>query len=206
MQGTTVTPDYVAETRRWLERAVIGLGLCPFAAAAYDFGRVRFAVSDQSTSDGLRDDLCAELTRLQAGDPRECETTLLIHPRALRDFAEYNDFLGEADATLAALGLEGDVQIASFHPAYRFAGTEADAIENYTNRSPYPLLHLLREASIERALRAWPDPAAIYRRNIRTLQSLGIDGWRRLWLDAGASLDVHSDAEAAAAVARKTHG
>jgi hypothetical protein len=192
MTSTAAAPDFVGATRRWLERAVIGLGLCPFAAAAYDFGRVRFVVSERRTPDGLREDLCVELARLRAADPRECETTLLIHPHALKRFADYNDFLGEADACLAALGLEGEVQIASFHPAYRFAGTEADAIENYTNRSPYPLLHLLREASIERALRGCSDPAEIYRRNIRTMQSLNIEGWRRLWLDSGAPLDVHS--------------
>jgi hypothetical protein len=192
MTSTAAAPDFVGATRRWLERAVIGLGLCPFAAAAYDFGRVRFVVSERRTPDGLREDLCVELVRLRDADPRECETTLLIHPHALSRFADYNDFLGEADACLTALGLDGEVQIASFHPAYRFAGTEPDAIENYTNRSPYPLLHLLREASIERALRGCKDPAEIYRRNIRTMQSLDIEGWRRLWLDAGAPLDVHS--------------
>jgi hypothetical protein len=192
MTSTAAAPDFIGATRRWLERAVIGLGLCPFAAAAHDFGRVRFAVSEQHTPEGLREDLCAELTRLHAADPRDCETTLLIHPYALSRFADYNEFLGVADAALGALGLEGEIQIASFHPAYRFAGARPDAIENYTNRSPYPLLHLLREASIERALRGWPDPAEIYRRNIRTMQSLGLEGWRRLWLDAGASLDVHS--------------
>jgi hypothetical protein len=206
MTSSDAPPDFVGATRRWLERAVIGLGLCPFAASAYDFGRVRFVVSERRTTEGLREDLCAELLRLHAADPRECETTLLIHPHVLDRFADYNEFLSEADASLAALGLEGEVQVASFHPAYRFAGTEADAIENYTNRSPYPLLHLLREASIERALRGWPDPAEIYRRNIRTLQSLRIEGWRRLWLDSGASLDVHSGEAAAAQAARKNNG
>jgi hypothetical protein len=192
MHGQTLPPDFSGATRRWLERAVIGLGLCPFAAAAYDPGRVRFVVSEARTAAALRADLCVELERLAGCEPRECETTLLIHPHVLTSFADYNDFLGEADAAVAALGLSGEVQIASFHPQYRFAGTRADAIENYTNRSPYPLLHLLREASIERALRAWPDPAEIYRRNIRTLQALTLAGWRRLWLDSGASHDVHS--------------
>jgi hypothetical protein len=192
MPGTPLTPDFIGATRHWLERAVIGLGLCPFAAAAYDFGRVRFVVSKGCTTEGLLADLCAELVRLHSDDPLECETTLLIHPHVLGRFADYNDFLSEADAALTALGLEGELQIASFHPAYRFAGTAADAIENFTNRSPYPLLHILREASIERALCGWADPAGIYRRNIRTMQLLGSDGWRRLWLDAAASLDVHS--------------
>lgn len=206
MTCTAAAPDFVAATRRWLERAVIGLELCPFAAAAYDFGRVRFVLSERRTPEGLREDLCAELARLSGEDPRACETTLLIHPHVLCRFADYNDFLAEADACLAALDLEGEFQIASFHPAYQFAGTEADAIENYTNRSPYPLLHLLREASIERALRGCPDPAEIYRRNIRTMQALNIDGWRRLWLDSGAPLDVHSDDEAGAQGARKNSG
>ena len=112
-----------------------------------------------------------------------CETSLLIHPFVLTDFIAYNDFLSQCDAALADLGLEGELQIASFHPDYQFAGTSPDDIENYTNRSPYPMLHLLREASIERAISGLGDSAEIYRRNVRTMRTLGIEGWRRLWDD-----------------------
>jgi uncharacterized protein len=144
---------------------------------------VRFYVSEQRTAAGLLEELKVELTGLHAAEPSRCETTLLIHPWALNDFLEYNDFLDVCEATVAALGLEGELQVASFHPHYRFAGTQSDDIENYTNRSPYPMLHLLREASVERAIAAVGDTAEICRRNIRTLRELGHLGWRRLWLD-----------------------
>lgn len=175
--------DVIGATRRWLERAVIGLRLCPFAANAYSGGRVRISVSAQTSSAGLLEELRGELEWLHAQDPNQWETTLLIHPFALTDFHAYNDFLAECDAALAELGLEGLLQIASFHPDYQFAGTRAQDIENCTNRSPYPMLHLLREDSIERALAGVPDPDEIYRRNIRTLHELGHAGWQRLWDD-----------------------
>jgi hypothetical protein len=166
-----------------LERAVIGLNLCPFAAAVYRGGRVRFRVSDQKFASGLLQELCSELLFLNGADPQECETTLLIHPDVLRDFVDYNEFLGVCDAAIADAGLEGELQVAGFHPEFQFAGTQPADIENYTNRSPYPMLHLLREASIERAVAAAPDTQEIYERNIRTLQSLGHEGWRKLWRD-----------------------
>jgi hypothetical protein len=175
--------EVVSATRRWLERAVIGLQLCPFAAGVYLDGRVRFHCSRQNTPEGLLEDLRAELLALQTADPRECETSLLIHPLALIDFGAFNDFLPDVDALLVDLDLEGELQVASFHPDYQFAGTEATAIENYTNRSPYPMLHLLRESSIERAVADLADPSDIYRRNIRRMQDLGAEGWRRLWND-----------------------
>jgi hypothetical protein len=128
-------------------------------------------------------ELCGELLHLNGADPAVCETTLLIHPDTLEDFGEYNQFLGVCEGAIADAGLEGELQVAGFHPAFQFAGTEVEDIENYTNPSPYPMLHLLREASIERAVDAVPDPAAIYERNIRTLRGLGHAGWRRLWLD-----------------------
>jgi hypothetical protein len=170
--------DVIAATRRWLERSVIGLNLCPFAEGVYRGGRVRFRVSEQRSASGLLDELRAELTALHAADPLVCETALLIHPWVLTDFVEYNDFLDVCDTALADLGLEGELQVASFHPQYQFAGTQ-----NYTNRSPYPMLHVLREASIDRAIAAVPDTDEIYRRNIRTLRGLGLEGWRRLWRD-----------------------
>jgi uncharacterized protein len=170
-------------TRRWLERSVIGLNLCPFAESVYRSDRVRFCVSEQHTAAGLLEELRTELAALAAADPEQCETTLLIHPAVLADFIEYNDFLEVCEATIVELDLEGELQVASFHPAYQFAGTQSEDIENYTNRSPYPMLHILREASVERAVEAVPDTDEIYRRNIRTLRGLGHAGWQRLWLD-----------------------
>lgn len=164
-----------------MEKAVIGLNLCPFADGVYRSGRVRFHVSGQRSAAGLLEELRSELLLLQTVEPRQCETTLLIHPRVLNDFVEFNDFLQICDATVLDLGLEGEIQVASFHPRYQFAGTAPDDIENHTNRSPYPVLHLLREASVERALAGVSDPASIYEDNIRRLRALGADGWAALW-------------------------
>ena len=174
----------VAATERWLERAVIGLNLCPFAKAVHVKRQIRYAVSDATTADGLRVDLQRELEFLARADPEAVDTTLLIHPCVLTEFTAYNRFLVAADALVSELGLEGVLQIASFHPDYEFADSAPGAIENYSNRSPYPMLHLLREASIDRAVAAFPDAAAIYGRNILTLRELGLDGWRALWRDA----------------------
>jgi uncharacterized protein len=177
-----ITNDEITcATRRWLEKSVIGLNLCPFAEIPYRANRVRFYVSEQRSAAGLLDELRSELTRLAEADPQDCETTLLIHPWVLNDFIEYNDFLGICDEVVAELDLEGVLQVASFHPQYQFAGSQPDDIENYTNRSPHPVLHLLREASVERAVAAVGDTEEIYRRNMRTLRSLGRDGWLRLW-------------------------
>jgi hypothetical protein len=175
--------EIIAATHRWLERSVIGLNLCPFAEGVYRGGRVRMRVSDSRSASGLLAELRSELTGLHAADPGQCETTLLIHPWVLADFVEYNDFLEVCEAAIVELGLEGELQVASFHPRYQFEGTDSEDIENYTNRSPYPMLHLLREASIERAIAAVPDIDEVYRRNIRTLRGLGIEGWQRLWRD-----------------------
>ncbi len=171
----------LADTRAWLEKAVIGLNLCPFAKAAYVKDRVRIVVSDAADSDELLDQLATELNTLHATDPAVCETTLLVHPRVLSDFLDYNDFLELADATLDALNLTGEIQIASFHPQYQFADTQIDDIENCSNRSPYPLLHLLREASVTQAVENFPDVDAIPERNIATLRQLGHAGWAGLW-------------------------
>jgi hypothetical protein len=173
--------EITALTRRWLEISVIGLNLCPFAEGPYRANRVRFCVSEQRSAAGLLEELRSELTHLQAADPLDCETTLLIHPYVLADFVAYNDFLDVCDALVSELGLEGELQVASFHPGYQFAGTQSEDIENYTNRSPFPMLHLLRETSVEKAVAAVGDTEAIYRRNIRTLRELGHAGWRRLW-------------------------
>src|SRR6202789_1795738 len=173
--------EIITVTRRWLEKAVIGLNLCPFAAGPYRDNRVYFRVSEQRTQSGLLEELRSELIELHAADPLRRETTLLIHPWVLADFVEYNDFLEICDATVDDLGLEGELQVASFHPQYQFADTQTEDIENYTNRSPFPILHLLREASVERAVAAVGDTDEIYLRNIRTLRLLGHAGWQRLW-------------------------
>jgi uncharacterized protein len=174
----------VAETRRWIERAVIGLNLCPFARSVFETGGVRCVVSAARTEDELVADLDVELRRLHGVDATECETALLIHPHVLQGFFDYNDFLDIADATLDALDLGDVIQIASFHPAYQFADTSPDDVENCTNRSPFPMLHLLRQASVDRAVASVPDTAAIYESNIATLRRLGPEGWRALWLQS----------------------
>jgi uncharacterized protein len=170
----------VAETQKWLEKAVIGLNLCPFAKAEHVHGRIRYCVSAAAESSDLLLMLEQEITYLLAQDPAKTETTLLIVPQMLGDFLDYNDFLDEADAMLEHADPEAQLQIASFHPLYQFGGTAPDDMENYTNRSPYPMLHLLREDSVELAVASYPDAASIYERNIATLKKLGLDGWRAL--------------------------
>lgn len=172
-----------AATRRWLERAVIGLNLCPFAKAVYVKQQVRMVISDASTSEALLEQLAEELLLLRDTPAEQVDTTLLIHPQVLTDFLDYNDFLDNADAAVEALDLQGIIQVASFHPDYQFAGTAADDIGNYSNRSPFPTLHLLREESIDRAVEVFPDPDVIVERNLQTLDHLGVAGWNRLMAD-----------------------
>lgn len=163
-------------TRKWVEDVVVGYNLCPFAKRELVRNRVRFVVSEAVTEDELLQALHAELQRLD--DEPEIETTLLIHPGVLRDFGLYNEFLDAADGLLAYLDMEGVYQIASFHPDYQFAETEPDAAENYTNRSPFPMLHLLREASLEAAIDSYPDVDEIPQRNIELMEKLGEDKMR----------------------------
>jgi uncharacterized protein len=174
------TEEVLAATRDWLERAVIGLNLCPFAKSVHVKKQIRYAVSDATEREELVNDLISELERLRDTPPEEVDTTVLVHPRVLGDFLDYNDFLDVADSALEELGLVGHIQIASFHPHYQFADAEPDAIDNFTNRSPYPILHLLREESIDRAVAAFPDASDIFERNIETMQQLGHDGWSAL--------------------------
>ncbi len=169
-----------AATRNWLEKAVIGLNLCPFARAVYAGDRIRYVVSGATTVEALLEVLAAELELLAETDESKTETTLLIHPQVLGDFLDYNDFLELADALVEELDLDGLLQVASFHPQYQFADTEPDDVTNCSNRSPYPTLHLLRESSVERAVAAHPDTEQIYRDNIKTLRQLGREGWARL--------------------------
>ncbi len=170
----------VQDTLLWLERAVIGLNLCPFAKAVYVKGQVHCTVSQASNLEALRDDLLQALKDLVAHEPAERDTTLLIIQNLLQDFVDYNDFLNVADDCLLALDLEGEIQIASFHPQYQFAGTDEDDITNFTNRSPYPTLHLIREASIDRAVAAFPDAEDIFEANMATMNQLGLQGWQDL--------------------------
>ncbi|MNV14052.1 hypothetical protein D3C71_1047240 [compost metagenome] len=178
--ATTPTGDPLAVTRNWLEKAVIGLNLCPFAKAVYAKQQVRFVLSDATTPEALLEQLVEELVLLRDTPAEEIDTTLIIHPEVLTDFLEYNDFLENADAAVETLDLQGILQVASFHPQYQFAGAAPDDVSNYTNRAPYPILHLLREDSVERAVAAFPDPDVIIERNIETLDKLGIDGWNKL--------------------------
>jgi len=177
---TDIDADPIAASQRWLERAVIGLNLCPFAKAVQARGQVRWVLSEDTTPEALLQTLGAELLFLRDAPADVADTTLIVHPRVLEDFLDYNDFLETADALVESLGLDGVLQVASFHPDYQFAGSAPDDVENFTNRSPYPTLHLLREDSVSRAVEAFPDPEVIVERNVETLRRLGVDGWRKL--------------------------
>jgi hypothetical protein len=171
---------YVRDTQRWLERAVIGLNLCPFAKAVHVKGLVHFTVSASDDPSGVLRDFAVELDALAAIDAQVRDTTLVIVPHALDDFLEFNEILGRAERLIRKRGLEGEIQLASFHPQYRFEDVEEDDITNFTNRSPYPILHLLREESIARAVEAFPDPSSIYSANMELLRRIGLDGWKAL--------------------------
>jgi uncharacterized protein len=175
----------VAATRDWLEKLVIGLNLCPFAKAVHAKTQIRFVVSRARNSDALLEDLERELKLLVETDPERIDTTLLIHPEVLTDFLDYNDFLDICDSVIEELELDGIVQVASFHPQYQFADTEVDDVANFTNRSPYPTLHLLREDSVTRAVETFPDVDSIYQKNIMTLQRLGKEHMEKLMSDVG---------------------
>ena len=170
----------VAATVHWLEQAVIGLNLCPFAKAVHVKGQIRYVVSRAATPEALLEQLMEEMQHLADADPERVDTTLLIHPDVLGDFEDYNEFLDVADAALEDMELDGELQVASFHPQYQFADTHPNDIENYTNRAPYPTLHLLREDSVERAVEAFPEASDIFEKNIATLRALGHDAWDKL--------------------------
>ena len=176
-----ITKDMV----RWLERAVIGLNLCPFAKGVHAKGQIHYAVSAATDAVALAQDLRRELADLAAAPAEVRDTTLLMAPDCLQEFLEFNDFLGVAEDVLEELDLDGTLQIASFHPQFQFAGTDAGDVTNCTNRAPYPTLHLLREDSIDRAVQAYPEAEAIYERNMKVLGQLGMPGWQAL--DVGVS-------------------
>ena len=185
----------IAQTQAWVERAVIGLNLCPFAKAAQQRRRVRYVHSGATDAEALLGAFCDEARLLIATPAEQIETTLLIHPGVLDDFDDYNDFLDIAEGALDALGCAGVLQVASFHPHYRFAGTAADAIDNATNRSPWPILQLLREASVTAAALAFPDSATIYEANIATLRALGLSGWAALQAECRRDAEVAIEVE-----------
>lgn len=170
----------IAATRNWLDKAVIGLNLCPFAKAVQVKQQVRYVVSSATTPEALVEQLMDELQHLSDTDPEVTDTTLLIHPFVLGDFLDYNEFLDVADAVVEDMQLDGEIQVASFHPLYQFADTDINDIGNFTNRAPYPILHLLREQSIERAVEAFPEASEIFDKNIETMNKLGHDGWDAL--------------------------
>ena len=174
--------EVLAKTRHWLEAAVIGLNLCPFAKAVYVKNQVRLVVSKARHADDLLEELDRELDLLVTTPASEIDTTLLIHPTLFEDFLDFNDFLEVAEGVVDEHGLEGVIQLASFHPQFQFDGTEPDAISNYTNRAPFAILHLLREDSVERAVEAFPQADGIFETNIATLEKLGLPGWKALGL------------------------
>ena len=171
----------LAATRRWVEQAVIGLNLCPFAKAVHVKEQVRYVVSPASTPEALLEQLMDELQLLSDTPAEKVDTTLIIHPFVLDDFLDYNEFLDVADAAVEDMQLDGELQVASFHPEYQFADTDKNDIGNYTNRTPYPTLHLLREESVERAVEAFPEAELIFEKNIETMEKLGHEGWDKLF-------------------------
>jgi uncharacterized protein len=176
----------IQDTQRWLTTAVIGLNLCPFAKAVHVKNQIRYKVSAATEPEALLQDLIQELLHLRDADPAEIDTTLVMHPHALQDFLDFNDFLDVVDAALEELDLHGTIQVASFHPHYQFYDAGPDDIENYSNRSPHPTLHLIRESSIEQAVAAIPDAEDIYEANKATLRKLGLEGWKKLWVTGQA--------------------
>ena len=176
----------IAAMQLWLERAVIGLNLCPFAKSVHVKKQIRYVVSDATTVEQLAKDLIDELEILAESSAEKIDTTLLIIPHMLGDFLDYNDFLEVADEILVERDLDGELQIASMHPRYQFADTNPDDIDNFTNRSPYPALHLLRESSVDKAVAAFPEADRIFEKNIDTMRKLGHEGWEKLWQDDNA--------------------
>ena len=170
----------VQDTVRWLERAVIGLNLCPFAKSVHTKGQIHYVVSHATDARALLEDLQRELEALAEASPDKRDTTLLMAPLAMPDFLDFNDFLELADELVEAMDLAGILQVASFHPRFQFEGTLADDVSNCTNRAPYPTLHLLREESIDRAVEAFPEAEEIFERNIEVLERLGTEGWKAL--------------------------
>ena len=183
----TTEAQVIADTQAWVEKAVIGLNLCPFAKAVVTKKQVRYVVCMDSESEQVLKMLQEEMQLLVDTDTDVLDTTLLIAPNLFADFLEFNEFLFDCDSVLVSLELEGVLQIADFHPRYQFAGTQADDISNFTNRAPYPTLHLLREESMNKAVEAFPDASLIYERNVQVLEELGREGWEGLFKENTAT-------------------
>jgi len=197
-QGTSMHEVVIADTVNWLEKAVIGLNLCPFAKGVHVKGQIHYTVSDADDVEGVAQTLHRELEALAEANAEKRDTTLLILPYALHDFLDFNEFLELADDMIDELDLGGILQVASFHPLYQFEGTDVDDVTNCTNRSPYPTLHLLREESIDKAVEVFPEAESIYEKNMETLDQLGLEGW--LDLDVGARCPFpHKDSQKQAA-------
>ena len=188
----TLTPDQertaIEDTQKWLLEAVVGLNLCPFAKAVVVKDMVRYRVCPSAEPADVLAMLREELQHLAEADPDTLDTTLLIAPNALPDFLDFNDFLADCEDVLMDLELDGVLQVADFHPRYQFGGTDDDDIENFTNRTPYPTLHLLREASIDKAVEAYPDASLIFEHNIEVLNKLGHEGWANLGIQTRLSV------------------
>jgi len=182
MNTTVTNEEAIVATRLWVERAVIGLNLCPFAKSVQVKNQIRYVVSAAQTPEDLLADVLREFEVLAESSPEAIDTILLIHPHVLTDFLDYNDFLAVVDAALEDVDLAGELQVASMHPQYQFLDTELDDITNYTNRSPYPTLHILREDSIDLAVAAFPEAEQIFEKNIETMRKLGHEGWNALGL------------------------
>jgi hypothetical protein len=169
----------IAETRQWVQDIVIRHNLCPFAHKPFRNDVIRYSLSHASSDDALVNDLINELLLLRDADVSQAETTLLITPHCLNDFSRYNQFLDVADMLISQFGLEGTIQVASFHPDYQFADLDYDDVRNYTNRSLYPMFHLILEASIERARISHPDVESIPKINMTLLQQIGLEEIKR---------------------------
>lgn len=183
----------VQDTVRWLERAVIGLNLCPFAKSVHTKGQIHYSVSRATDGRELLQDLQCELEALAEASAEQRDTTLLMAPLAMPDFLDFNDFLELADELVEAMDLAGILQVASFHPRFQFEGTLVDDVGNCSNRAPYPTLHLLREESIDRAVEVFPEAEEIFERNIEVLERLGMQGWADL--DVGPRCPMGHDAK-----------
>lgn len=187
----------IADTVRWLEKAVIGLNLCPFAKGVHVKGQIHYVVSQATDAEGVANDLHRELEALAEANPEKRDTTLLMLPEALQDFLDFNDFLEIADAMVEELDLGGILQVASFHPRFQFEGTDVDDVTNCTNRSPYPTLHLIREESIDKAVEAFPEAEMIFERNMEVLEGIGLEGWLDLDLGPRCPVTGHGEAKKA---------
>ena len=182
MNQNVTNDEAITATTQWLEKAVIGLNLCPFAKSVHVKKQIRYMVSAAQSPDELLCDLLTELELLAQTRRDKIETILLIHPHVLTDFLDYNDFLTVVDAALEEIDLVGVLQVASMHPDYQFADTRPDEITNFTNRSPYPTLHLLREESIDEAVAVFPEAEMIFEKNMEIMRKLGYEGWNALGL------------------------